>query len=138
MKELTVNADIVNIQPMTSFLEEYLKENGCPDSDILRIDIAVDEILSNICQYAYPNGEKGYMTMKLELIDEGEGVRMFFLDGGIPYDPLKKRDPDVSLSIENRPIGGLGIYIVKKTMDNVFYEYAEGRNCLTVEKSWKS
>ena len=99
----------------------------------VKIDIAVDEIFGNIAHYAYaPN--TGQVTVRVELTEEPSVIITFF-DNGIPYDPTAKADPDITLSIEDREIGGLGIYMVKKSMDEVSYEYKDGQNILIIKKN---
>jgi anti-sigma regulatory factor (Ser/Thr protein kinase) len=101
----------------------------------MQIDVAVDELFGNIARYAYPEGA-GRATVRIEPDPERQEVSITFLDRGIPYDPLQKEDPDVTLSAEERKIGGLGIYIVKKSMDAVSYRYEDGQNILCILKKY--
>ncbi len=133
MKEITVDATIENIDVVTEFVDDFLDSNDCPMKTKMQMDIAVDEIFSNISFYAYKDGV-GKATVKIELQDEPKAVCMTFIDGGIPYNPLEKEDPDVTLSAEERKIGGLGIYIVKKNMDEMRYEYSDEKNHLSMKK----
>lgn len=135
MKELTLTAAIENIPAVTDFVESALEEWGCPLRIRMLLDVAVDEIVSNIAYYAYPDGQ-GTVTVKLEPTEQPRGVTLEFSDGGIPYDPLQREDPDTALSADRREIGGLGIYMVKRTVDSVRYAYQNGRNVLTVYKSF--
>ena len=99
----------------------------------MQIDIAVEEIFVNVAHYAYtPN--VGKVKIRLEKPADSTGVDITFIDSGIPYDPLAKPDPDVTLSAEERQIGGLGIFMVKKSMDSMLYEYTDGQNILTMRK----
>ena len=133
MKELTIEAVSENIDLVTDFINEQLDEIDCPMKLQVKIDIAVDEIFGNIAHYAYaPN--TGQVTVRVELTEEPSVIITFF-DNGIPYDPTAKADPDITLSIEDREIGGLGIYMVKKSMDEVSYEYRDGQNVLTIKKN---
>ena len=100
----------------------------------MQIDIAIDELFGNIAQYAY-NPETGDATVRVEVVKNPLSVVITFIDNGIPYDPLKKADPDTTLSAEEREIGGLGIYMVKKSMDEIAYEYKDGQNILTIKKT---
>ena len=100
----------------------------------MQIDVAVEEIFVNISSYAY-NPEIGPATIKIEIMEEPLSVIISFMDNGKQYDPLAKPDPDVKLPLKERKKGGLGIFMVKKTMDNVTYEYKEGQNILTITKS---
>lgn len=133
MRELTVKAVIENIGTVTEFVEEQLKILDCPLKAQMQIGIAIDELFGNIAQYAYRSGV-GEATVRVEVTEDPLSVIITFIDQGIPYDPLAKADPDVSLSAEEREIGGLGIYMVKKSMDEISYEYQEGQNILKIKK----
>jgi anti-sigma regulatory factor (Ser/Thr protein kinase) len=131
MKEMTVAARLENIEVVTAFIDAFLEDADCPVKTQMQIDVAVDEVMSNIAHYAYPDGE-GMVTVSLE--EKENTVQIFFRDSGIPYDPLTAKAPDLSLSAEDRPIGGLGIHMVKKMMDAVSYRYENGQNMLTLQK----
>lgn len=133
MKELTMNATIDNIQTVTDFVDAQLEALDCPIKAQMQIDIAIDELFSNIAYYAY-NPDIGPATVRVEVQQEPLAVVISFIDHGVPYDPLTKKDPDTTLSAEERDIGGLGIYMVKKSMDAVTYEYKNGQNILTIKK----
>lgn len=133
MKELTLQAAIANIPQVTAWLEQWLEEMDCPLKAQLQLAVAVDELFSNIAQYAYGEGG-GEATLRLEKLTP-PAIRLTFLDRGKPYDPLQKEDPDVTLSAEQRQIGGLGIYMVKKSMDAMTYQYKDGQNVLTIVKN---
>ena len=133
MKELTVTAKIENIEKITSFVNEQLASYQCPKKAQNQIDVAIDELFGNIAHYAYKSGE-GPATVRVEVIENPLSVVLTFIDNGMPYNPLEKSDPDTSLSAEAREIGGLGIYMVKKTMDEIVYEYKDGQNILRVKK----
>lgn len=134
MKELTLNAAIENIPAVTDFVNEQLESYGCSMKAQMQIDIAIDELFSNIAHYAYAPGV-GQATVRVELTEEPLSVIITFIDGGVPYDPLENEDPDTALSAEDRKIGGLGIYMVKKSMDVVSYEYKDGQNILRITKN---
>ena len=133
MKEITVEARSENVSLVTEFVEEQLECMDCPMKIQMKMGIAIDELFSNIALYAYSSGD-GDVTVRVEKQEEPAAVRITFIDRGVPYDPLKKEDPDVTLSAEEREIGGLGIYLVKKTMDDISYEYKDGQNVLSVLK----
>lgn len=133
MKELTVDATLESIPVITDFVDEQLEQFGCPIKAQTQIDIAIDELFSNIARYAYHPGV-GPATVRIEVIEAPLSVVITFIDQGIPYDPLSQADPDVTLSAEEREIGGLGIYIVKKNMSEITYEYKDGRNILRIRK----
>ena len=133
MKELTVDAAIENIPAVTAFVEEQLEQVGCPMKAQMQIDIAIDELFSNIAQSAY-TPKTGKATVRVEVTENPMAVVISFIDNGIPYDPLAKADPNVSLPADDRQIGGLGIFMVKKSMDEINYEYKNGQNVLTIKK----
>ena len=133
MKEIKVEARSENVSLVTEFVEEQLECMDCPMKIQMKMGIAIDELFSNIALYAYPSGD-GDVTVRVEKQEEPAAVRITFIDRGVPYDPLKKEDPDVTLSAEEREIGGLGIYLVKKTMDDISYEYKGGKNILSILK----
>ena len=134
MKQLKVKADTAELDNVLSFADAILEELGCSVKAQMQIEIAIEEIFVNIAHYAYPEAE-GEAVIS---VDSGEGpsVTITFEDEGIQYDPLKNEDPDITLSAEDRPIGGLGIFMVKKSMDEVSYEYKDGKNRLTIKKSF--
>ena len=134
MKELTVAATVENIETVTDFVNEQLEALDCPMKAQMQIDIAIDELFGNIAHYAY-NPEIGKATVRVEVIEDPLAVVITFIDKGVPYDPLAKADPDTTLSAEEREIGGLGIYMVKKTMDEITYEYKDGQNILAIKKN---
>lgn len=133
MKELTVDATVESIPVITDFVDEQLAEYDCPMKAQAQIDIAIDELFSNIVHYAYHPGI-GPATVRVEVVEKPLSVVITFIDQGVPYDPLAKEDPDVTLSAQDREIGGLGIYIVKKNMNEITYEYKDGRNILKIRK----
>lgn len=133
MKELTLQATVENMPRLMLWLDSQLEEMGCPAKVQLQLDVAADELFSNISNYAYENGI-GDATVRVEKLGSS-AIRLTFIDRGKPYDPLQKEDPDTTLSAEDRQIGGLGIYMVKKSMDEVTYRYHEGQNILIIVKN---
>ena len=133
MKELTIAATVENIGTVTDFVNEHLESYDCPMKAQMQIDIAIDELFGNIAHYAY-NPETGDATVRVEVVEDPLSVIITFIDNGMPYDPLAQSDPDITLSAEEREIGGLGIYMVKKTMDEITYEYKDGQNILKIMK----
>ncbi len=134
MKELTVEATLENIEVVTDFINAELETLDCPLKAQMQIDVAIDELFGNIAHYAY-DGESGKATVRFAAENDPRCAVITFIDSGKPYDPLEKDDPDTSLSAEDREVGGLGIFLVKKTMDDIYYEYRDGRNILTVKKN---
>ncbi len=129
-KEIVVPVSMESYSLVLSFIEDTLTELGCPMHNLTEINIAMDEIFSNIVRYSGASEA----LVRCGVRDNTAIVRIF--DDGHPYDPLQNSDPDVALSAEDREIGGLGIFIVKKIMDNVVYEYRDGRNTLNIEKKF--
>ena len=134
MKELTLPAVRENIPAVIDFVNRELKNLGCPVKTEAQIDIAIDEIYSNIASYAYAPGT-GMVTVRTRLERDPSSLSITFIDQGVPYNPVEREDPDVTLSAEDRKIGGLGIYMVKKSMDDIRYEYREGKNILAIRKT---
>ncbi len=131
--ELTLDATTENLDNVLAFVDERLEAVDCPPKVQMQIDVAVEELFVNIAHYAYkPN--TGTATIRFEKTDDPLVAEITFINGGVPYDPLAKPDPDVTLSAEERQIGGLGIYMVKKSMDDVRYKYEDGKNILTIRK----
>ena len=132
MDRLTVPASMQQMGHVVDFVENSLVKYGCGQEPLRKLLMTVDEIFSNIVRYAY--GEAGgEAEIAVEVRDQTALMR--FTDGGVPYNPLDMEDPDVTLSSEDRQVGGLGIYMVKQSMDSVDYEYRDGKNILTVRKS---
>ncbi len=133
MSELTVKADANKLNEVLDFVDEQLDQAGCELKIKLKIDIAVEELFVNIANYAY-KGIVGNATICMDITPDPLKATITFIDNGTPFNPLKKPDPDITLIAEKRAIGGLGIYMVKKSMDEVLYEYAGGENRLTIKK----
>ena len=132
MDKKQVIAKVESLPEVSAFIDEKLEQAGCSMKVQMQIDVAVEEIFVNIAHYAY-QGKTGTAEIRLS---EADGiVELTFLDSGMPYDPLKKEDPDVTLSAEKRQIGGLGIFLVKKSMDSVSYRFENGQNILTMTKA---
>ena len=132
--ELNTSAEVENLPEVLSFLEAHLEAADCSMKAQMQITVAAEEIFVNIASYAYAPGT-GTATVRLEISGAPKAAVITFLDSGTPFDPLAKEDPDVTLSAEERDIGGLGIYMTKKTMDEVRYEYKDGQNILTLIKT---
>lgn len=133
MNTLTVEAKIANLGKVLAFVESELEKTDCGIKACMQISIAVEELFVNVAHYAYTPGT-GDVTIRVESYDDPGLVEITLTDSGIPYDPLSKDDPDVTLSAEDRKIGGLGIYMVKKSMDHMKYERVDGKNVVTISK----
>lgn len=134
MKELTVKATLENIEKVTDFINAELEELECPMKAMVQIDVAIDELFSNIARFAYDNGT-GSATVTFEVSENPPAAKITFIDNGKPFNPLERDDPDITLSAEERSIGGLGIFMVKKTMNSMNYEFKNGQNILTIIKN---
>ena len=133
MKTLTLEATVENISRVTAFIDEALEALDCPMKAQMQIDVAIDEVFANIASYAYAP-DTGSATVNFAFDAPTRTASVTFVDSGVAYDPLQKADPDITLSAEEREIGGLGIFLVKKTMDAVEYERRDGQNVLTIRK----
>lgn len=134
MKELTINAVLENAEQAADFVSEHLEKTGCPEKARIQIAVAIDEIFSNIARFAYYPSE-GPVTLRIETMKDPAAVLLTFIDHGKPYNPLIKEDPDINMSVEERQLGGLGIFLVKKTMDEITYEYKNEENILVIRKN---
>ncbi len=129
MNELFVEASLNNMDVVQNFINKHLED--CPRKIQNQIGIVVDEIFSNIVNYAY-NPQVGGAKVRIAV---GDDITLEFEDSGVAYDPLSADSPDISLSAEEREIGGLGLFMVKKMMDSIKYRREGRKNILTVKKS---
>ena len=132
MNKIIVPAERERLDDVLVFIEKSLDSSGCSVKSKLRLDVAVEEIFVNIACYAY-GGNSG--DVEIEYAVEDNSAVITFRDKGTAYNPLERDDPDVTLSAQEREIGGLGILMVKKSMDDVRYSYENGENILTIFKS---
>lgn len=131
--EIRIEALTENLQAVLAFVDGHLEEMGASMKAQMQIDVAVEELFVNIAHYAYAP-DTGTAVIQVETDHDNDQVSITFTDTGKPYNPLEKPDPDVTLSAEERDIGGLGIFMVKKSMDDMRYEYKDGQNILTIVK----
>ena len=129
-------AKLTDIEQMTEFLNNELSKVSCPKKTTYQLDVALDEIVSNIVNHGY-EGKGGPLTMSVEYREEKNAIYLKFIDKGIPYNPLHNADPNLDVSLEERKVGGVGIYIVKNTMDDMKYKYENSENILTLTKFLK-
>ncbi len=122
-----------NVPAVLGFLEDELEKAGCSMKLIIAVSVAIEEVFVNIAHYAYPDSE-GTARFGIDIDDASDSATFVISDSGIAFDPLAKDDPDITLSAEQREVGGLGIYIVKQTMDSVTYARENGENILTMTK----
>lgn len=133
MKTLKVDAKVNNLNKVLSFINDVLSDYGCSVRDTMQINVAVEELFVNISLYAYPSGS-GSATISISVLDDPKTAEITLIDSGVPFDPLEKEEPDISLNAKEREIGGLGIYMVRKTMDELTYENVDGCNITTIRK----
>ncbi len=129
MDEFEISASIESLHKIDDFISSRLEEAGCPMKTLMKIEIIVDEICGNIVRYSGAS----FIRVSFEK-SEDNTVTLTFTDDGTPYDPLSAKEPDITASFDDRPIGGLGIFIVRNTMDKLRYENKNGQNILTAEK----
>jgi anti-sigma regulatory factor (Ser/Thr protein kinase) len=134
VSELTLEAKVENLDEVLAFVDKILEELDCSPKTQMQIDVSVEELFVNIANYAYAPGT-GPATIRVTKQNDPKGVAITFIDSGVPYNPVAKEDPDITLSAEERQIGGLGIYMAKKSMDSIEYEYTDGQNMLTIKKA---
>ena len=134
MKKLTLGAERENIPEVIDFVDRELDELDCPEKTKTLINIAIDELYGNIASYAYDE-ESGEVTVSVDHDSSAGAVCISFQDEGKPFNPLERGEPDVTLSARERKVGGLGIFLVRKSMDDVQYEYRDGKNILTIRKT---
>ena len=133
LKILKIAADVEKLSDVIAFVDAILEENSCPMKAQMQIEVALEELFVNIAHYAYPDG-KGNAEISVNIMPGC--VEITLTDSGIPYDPLAKPDPDVTLTAQERKIGGLGIFMSKKLMDDLSYQYIDNKNNLTITKKY--
>ena len=133
MEKITVEAILDNLQTVVDFATEKLEARDCSMKAIMQTELVIEEIFVNIASYAY-HPEIGPATFCMEFEENPNAMLMTFIDSGKPYNPLEQETPDTTLSIEERDVGGLGIFLVKKNVDEIAYEYTDGKNILRMKK----
>ena len=133
MKTLNIKADRKNLHRVLAFIDRELLNAGCRMKPKIQIDIAAEELFTNIAAYAYEDGP-GDVYIDIDINGDPASAEITFSDSGKPFDPFSNEDPDITLNAEERSVGGLGVYMVKKTMDEVHYEYSDGMNHTTIRK----
>ncbi|MBR3309244.1 MAG: anti-sigma factor antagonist [Lachnospiraceae bacterium] len=131
--EIVVEAKVENLQDVLNFVDSHLDKVGCDPATQMKLQVAVEELFVNIAHYAYKPGS-GDVAIGVNVTKEPKSVTISFKDSGVPFNPLAKEEPDITLKAEERGIGGLGIYMVRKTMDEMTYEYKDGQNILSMKK----
>lgn len=134
MEELSISAEVKNLPGVISFIRRQLEAVGCGEMEMLQMELTAEEVFVNIASYAY-DPEVGPATVRVETEEHPPSVVVSFTDQGRPYNPLMRKDPNIHLPVSQRRRGGLGVYLVKQYMDDVDYQYRDGRNILTMRKN---
>lgn len=136
-KEITVAATLENLDKVVCLVEDMLSITSCPAKVKMQIALCLEEVFVNVASYAY-DGEEGSCTIAVstQYTDTDGMITLEITDDGRPFNPLEKEDPDISLSADDRQVGGLGIYMVKNYMDYKTYHYKNKKNMLRLDKSW--
>lgn len=137
MVEKEFIAKIDELPNVISFIETELEKFEFSFKIITQFNLVVEELFVNVASYAYKDKENGKCKISIEYNQEKQEVKLSMEDNGIKFNPLEKEDPDTTLSVEDRPIGGLGILLVKKNMDNIEYKYEDNKNILILSKNVK-
>lgn len=131
-KHIRLSNDVQEIPLLNAFVDEICELNGLDDMTTMQMNLAIEEAVVNVMNYAYPEGTKGFVD--ITSMSDDESLQFVISDNGKPFDPTTKEEVDTTLPVEKRRIGGLGIFLVRKMMDNVKYEYKDGQNILTLRK----
>ena len=133
--KMRIPATKESMNQILSMVSGDMEKTHCQTKQIYKMEIAIEELFVNIVNYAYPDAD-GDIEVLYDLSDQGDTVQLdlTLMDTGIPYNPLEEKEPDITLGAEERKAGGLGIFLAKKFMDSISYEYKEGYNCLSVSK----
>ena len=133
MKRLTVNASTENLPGVLEFIDAELETLGASMKTQYQIDLAVEEIYVNIANYAYAP-DTGNVDIQFDVCGDPPLLEIQFIDEGNPFNPLDNPEPDITLTADDRDIGGLGVLMVKKSMDSVNYRFEDNKNILTIQK----
>lgn len=131
-RSLTLPNDVETIPQLNEFIDAIAESIGLDMSLTMSLNLAIEEAVVNVMEYAYPQGSKGDVTIDVAASDQW--LQFIISDSGTPFDPTEKKDADTTLSVDERPIGGLGIFLVRQLMDTIQYDYVDGKNVLTLKK----
>jgi len=135
-RSLTLQNEMDQLSQLAPFVWAFAEEAQLDEQPAMQLDLALDEAVTNVVLYAYPKGTEGEVTVAAKR--EGDTLEVVLTDSGTPFDPTAQEDPDLTLSADERPIGGLGIFLVRQMMDTVLYERKDGKNILTLRKNLAS
>ncbi len=133
--EIILEATMDNLNVVIAFVENNLEQLECPTKVAMKIAVCVEELFVNIVNYAY-EGCQGECSVAVDDLDGTQGAKIIIKDKGVPFNPIEKENPDITLDADKREIGGLGIFMVKSIMDKIYYERNNGNNIIIMEKSW--
>lgn len=133
MDELRLDATIENLPEVTEFVTASLEEKDCSMKVVMQMELVIEEIFVNVASYAYAP-ETGVVIVRKSFDEEPRALNLAFIDSGKPYNPLEHKDPDTSLGVDEREVGGLGIFLIKKNVDEINYERKDGQNILSIKK----
>lgn len=131
-RSITLPNDVQEIPRLTDFVDEVCEAMNFDMNTTMKLNLAIEEAVVNVIDYAYPEGTKGDVTIDVEVDDEW--LTFVISDSGIPFDPTLKDEVDITLPVEERRIGGLGIHLVRQIMDSISYERTDGTNVLRLKK----
>lgn len=134
MQELHIDALVENLDKVNDFVHDSIEDLECSKKALMQLGIVVEEIFVNIASYAYP-GKVGKAVVQCEVKENPSSIILTFIDSGVEYNPLARKDPNLELELHEREIGGLGIFMVKKIVDDISYKYVDEKNILTITKS---
>ena len=132
---ITLEATIDNLNVVIAFVENNLEQLDCPAKVAMKIAVCVEELFVNIVNYAYEDCQ-GECSVTVQDINDSNGAKIIIKDEGVPFNPLEKENPDTTLGADEREIGGLGIFMVKSIMDEIYYERSNDNNIIIMEKCW--
>ena len=132
MYHLTLPNDIETISQLNEFIDGFCEETGISKDVCMSLNLAIEEAVVNVMNYAYPEGTVGHVDIEVDA--DKESITFVISDTGKPFDPTKKEDVDITLPAEKRKIGGLGIHLIRRIMDDIDYQYTDKKNILTLKK----
>ena len=132
--EITATDDLTEIQRISDLVEHFGRSNRLPARTIFHVNLALDELLTNLIHYGYQAHNPLHHDIRIRLMLDDEGLTTEFRDNGCAFDPLQASPPDLDLAVEDKPIGGLGIHFVLSVMDEVRYRRQDGFNRLTMRQ----
>jgi anti-sigma regulatory factor (Ser/Thr protein kinase) len=133
--EYRLKNKIEEIQTLGAAIELFAETHKIPDQVVFHVNLSLDELLTNTISYGFPEGGEHEIVVRISL--DGETLEIQIYDDGLAFNPLEKSEPDISLNVEDRPIGGLGIHLVRKTMDEIEYRWEDNQNILVIKKEIK-